>query len=499
MRFCMKEQIFFFSIILSIFFITNVDAAVRPQDYGLLTAKNGEERYWAIYRAHEEAYRIGTSVDYREIDSLSLEIPNNFSPIIINGSQDFRGLKLTVRNNKKDLFLFVFKKESKNIDIPQSIIDGGNFRSIPELRDGVRLLLIKDGSPWVENRSVHDYGAERRDVLLVINGIAQNKTIMPYGNRGVSVPICSYVEVDEKKKKICNLSFIRTIDSKFKTRLISVENVNNVEFSGIQSFTPAEHDQYADGIFAVGGCTNVTFRNIHIEGTYSQPDKHGYGISMNNVWNVKLYNVSGNAQQGLICNSNVSQSYLKKCDINRYDTHCYGRDAVMEDCTFTGMYFPVSSFYGKIVFKRCTFQNSQPVWIRADYNAYVPFDIEIYDCIWYPVKGRDAICYTGKLDKVVNSRKELREKCWPSIKIKGLDVYPSNDLEAIYIFRVGGGDDLNQCVGYMPFIDVKRLNVHDSEIRLDMCNKRVYPLEAPRVKIKQARRSRAKILTESIN
>ena len=488
-----------FVFLLSFILINSVDATVNPKFFGLSTAKNGEERYWAIYRAHEEAYRLGTTVDYREIDNLSIEIPKGASPIIIGGSQDFKGLKISVSNKRKDQYLFVFKKESKGIDIPQSIIDGNDFRSVPELRSGVKLLLIKDGNPWVENRSGHNYGAERRDVLLIINGITQNKAIMPYGNKGVSAPICSYASGDTRKKRISNLTFIRTADSKCKTCLISIENINNVELSNIRCITPEDHDIYADGIISVVGCTNVTYRNIHIEGTYSQPNKHGYGISMNNVWNVKLYNVSGNVQQGLICNNNVNQSYLKKCNINRYDIHCYGRDVVMEDCTFEGMYFPISSFYGKIVFKRCTFKNSQPVWLRADYNAYVPFDIELYDCTWYPVKSRDSICYTGKLDKAVNSRSELRKKSWPSVKIRGLDVYPSEDLKAIYIFRVGGGDDLNQTIGYMPFVDIKRLNVHGSRIGLDICNKRINPSGDTRVKIKQARSSRATVNTSSIN
>lgn len=477
----------------------SVDAAVKPQDHGLLTANNGIERYMALYNAHEEADRLGTVVDYSGIDSISIEIPKKANSILINGSQNFRGLKLTVKNsNVKDFTLFVCKKIAKSIELPQSNIDGNDFRLIPELNRGIVILLIKDTNPWVDNREGHSYGAERRDVLLLNNGIAQNRTIMPYGNEGISVPECSYVEADSKKKKIRNLTFIRTADSHYKTLLISIENINNVELSNIQCLTPEDDTKYGDGIISVRGSTNVTYRNIYIEGTYTQTDKYGYGISMNNVWNVKLYNVRGNASQGLICNSNINQSYLKNCDINRYDIHCYGRDAVMEDCTFRGMYFPVSSFYGRIVFKRCSFVKAQPVWLRADYNAYTPFDIELYDCSWYPVKGRDAICYTGKLNKLVNRREELREKCWPSIKIRGLNVYPSDDLDAIYIFRVGGGDDLNQPIGYMPYVDVKGINVHSPGIKLDVCNKTINPLNETEVKIWQTRSSRAIVRTESI-
>jgi len=349
------NRLTFVSLLLSV--VTySFSSAVRPQNYGLLTASNGIERYMALYNAHEEANRLGTVVDYSGIDSISIEIPKKAKSILINGSQNFRGLKLIVKNNNvKDFTLFVCKKIAKSIELPQSIIDGSDFRLIPELNSGIVILLIKDTNPWVDNREGHNYGAERRDVLLLKNGIAQNRTIMPYGNEGISVPECSYVEADSKKKKIRNLTFIRTTDSQYKTFLFSIENINNVELSNIQCFTPKDESKYADGIISVKGSTNVTFRNINIEGTYTQPDKYGYGISMNNVWNVKLYNVRGNASQGLICNSNINQSYLKNCDINRYDIHCYGRDAVMEDCTFRGMYFPVSSFYGRIVFKRCSF------------------------------------------------------------------------------------------------------------------------------------------------
>lgn len=488
-------------IFLLLFIITSsVNASVKPQDYGLLTAQNGIERYMALYNAHEEANRVGTEVDYSGIDSISIEIPKKAKSILINGSQNFKGLILTVKNsNVKDLTLFVYKRIAKSIDLPQSIIDGNDFRIIPELNKGVIILLIKDANPWVDNREGHNYGAERRDVLFLKNGLAQNSTIMPYGNEGVSVPECSYVNADPQKKKIRNLTFIRTADSQYKTLLISIENINNIELSNIQCITPEDDTKYGDGIISVRGSTNVTFRNINIEGTYTRSDKYGYGISMNNVWNAKLYNIRGNVSTGLICNSNINQSYLKNCDINRYDIHCYGRDAVMENCTFRGLNFPVSSFYGRIVFKRCSFVKAQPVWIRADYNAYTPFDIELYDCSWYPVKGRDAICYTGKLNKLVSRREELREKCWPSIKIRGLDVYPSGDLAAIYIFRVGGGDDLNQPIGYMPYVDVKGINVHSPGIKLDICNKTINPLNETVVKIRQTRSSRAIVRTESIS
>ena len=321
---------------------------------------------------------------------------------------------------------------------------------------------------------------------------------MPYGNEGMSVPECRYVEADSKKKKIRNLTFIRTADSQYKTLLISIENINNIELSNIQCFTPEDKTKYGDAIISVKGSTNVTYRNIYIEGMYTQSDKYGYGLTMNNVWNVKLYNVRGNVSQGLICNSNINHSYLKSCDINRYDIHCYGRDAVLEDCTFRGMYFPVSSFYGRIIFKRCSFVKAQPVWLRADYNAYTPFDIELYDCSWYPVKGKNAICYTGMLNKLVSRREELREKCWPSIKIRGLDVYPPDDLDAIYMFRVGGGDALNQPIGYMPYVDVKGINVHSPGVKLDVCNKTINPLNETEVKIMQTRSSRAVVRIESI-
>jgi len=488
-----------FNIVLFFFTTYTVGATVRPQNYGLLKAKSGEERYWALYKAHNEANRLGTTVDYSGIGSLSIEIPQNAKPIIIDESQDFKGLKLTVKNNWKNHYLFVCSRTAKNIEVPQSIIDRGDFRSVPELKYGVKLLLIKDAKPWVEHRKGHNYGAIRRDVLLLINGIAQNKTITPYGNQGVSLPECRYVEADLKPKKIGNLTFIRSDGSKYMTFLISVANINNIELYDIQCYTPEDDSKYGDNIIVVDCSANVTYRNITIEGMYTQDDKYGYGISMNNVWNVKLYNVSGNVKQGIICNSNINKSFLKNCKINRYDIHCYGRDAEMEDCTFKGMYFPVASFYGKIVFRRCSFVNSQPVWIRADYNAYVPFDIEIYDCFWYPVKGRDALCYAGELDNEVNGRLELCKKYWPSIKVRGLNVYPSDKLNAIYVFRVGGDVDSEQTVGYLPFVDIEGLNVHGMGMDLSVCNKKIKTSQKPRIRIKQKRGSRAKVQTKSFS
>ncbi len=472
-------------------------ASVSPISYGIKDNKTGVERYWTLYKTHMEALRLNTTVDYEGIDSLEIEIPADAKSIPLGYETDFKGLVITVLNNSKDIPLFSRINKVHGVDVPKAIVDGNNFKNIPELKSGVILLVIKDNIFWVEKGKGASYSATRTDVRLLINGIAQNTNVASYNNEN-SNPDYRYYISDNNQKSIKNLTFIRKEGSEKKTFLLKVYGDNNLELSNITISTPEDRTKNADDIISISHSTHVTLRDVKINGTYSQTNKYGYGITLDCIWDVKCYNISGDAKWGLFGNNNINKSYLKNCSINRYDIHCYGRDITMEDCVFNDWHLELASVYGKIVYKRCTFNKYQPLWMRADYNSYVPFDIEIIDCIWYPTRNRNAICHLATLQKESNSRNELSAKNLPNIKIRGLKIYPDEYSKTVYLFKVNEDSYLEQQLGHLSKIDIKGLEFADSNVTFELCNKPVKLKNKLKYKLKPKRRSNVKVKTNNL-
>lgn len=467
----------------------DTDAVIRkgsisPKDMGLENAKNDIERYWIIYNTHVEAARKNLLVDYSGIDSLKIELPPNAKSIRVEGSIDFKGLKLYIKNSSKNMFLFIMNNKKKNIVIPQEIVDGDDFTSIPELRSGTYQLILSDKNAWVENREGHNYGHIRKDIRLIIDGKAQNKTVMPYGDKSNTEVLSCYAEVDTTSKVLSNLTFIRSSDSENNTYFMRANYMDNVELRNMSFYTPEIDGRYADHIISINDCTNIIFRNVTIQGTYSQRRKYGYGISMDNVWNVRCYNLRGDAKWGVWGNNNVNTSYLKGCNLNRYDIHCYGRDITMEDCYIHDMGLSVASVYGEIIYRRCTLYHIEPVSIRADYNSYVPFDLKLADCKWYPTEKQNAIANMGRLDSKGNKRSELERKCWPNISISNLEVIHTPETKQVYLYRVNSDVELSHKIEYLSIIDIN--GIHGNAVNMDICNEPVRVMNNTQICIKAA-------------
>lgn len=75
----------FFSIVfwLSIGFVAD-GKTYNPLKYGLREANNAEERYWILYRTHEEALRNNGSVNYAGIDTIEIDIPKGARPRLLS-------------------------------------------------------------------------------------------------------------------------------------------------------------------------------------------------------------------------------------------------------------------------------------------------------------------------------------------------------------------------------------------------------------------------------
>ena len=426
-------------------------------DYGLIGAKSGEERFWVLYNAHADALKKNYTLDYSGIRSLDIEIPANAKSIPVSNRTDFQGMSLQVTNNKKkDFCLFVLENQAKEIKVAKRYFSSLDFSDYPELRKGTVLLVVHDDTPWVKNRIGFNYGAMRYDILLLNNGRSENNPISSYYNE-VSIPRCSFVLVTTKKKYFRNINFYRTPSSTQKTFLLRVKYQNNIELNDIKLFTPKNEILYGDHIISLDHCTNVSLKRILVDNTYSKKDKFGYAFSLNNVWNTKVSEILATAPWGVFVNSNVNKAVISKCNINRFDLHCYGRDYYFDKCVISSG-IPIGSFLGTMSFKKCTFRGSLPCYYRYDYNSYHPFNLEFDHCTIEMDNNYHCFMYYSQLSNDENSRPELRRKSLPNITIKDCDVMLSSGLTSFDIIYMGNNYYQSSLSG-INYIKIKGLNV----------------------------------------
>ena len=394
--------------------------SISPKSFGLSQAKTGVERYQVLLKTHQVAVKAGVNVDYSGIKGIEIEIPEKFTPIPLTQYNDFKGCVINVKNSKKVVSLFAASHKGKAVTVPKVQIDAGTFKSIPELAHGTVLLMIDDGNLWVQNRKGYNYGHQRKDILLIENGKAINRTVMPYNNQA-SNPKCTYVNANERPIVVRNLVVNRLSASSFITYVLSIDGYNDVRISGVTINTP-QSELNGDAAINVKNSTNITLTDIAINGTYSQRDKYGYGISLNNVWNFKAKRLYGKGNWGIFGNNNVNTATLEDSEINRFDIHCYGRNASFKNVKFFDLYNQFSSMYGNVTFENCEFKIFIPVLIETSYNAYTEFDVNINDCVFYTTAKKNYLVNTGSLSGEENSRPELKVKKLPKVRVKGLKV-----------------------------------------------------------------------------
>lgn len=431
---------------------------VSPFQFGLSDAKTGEERYEVLLKTHRAALAAGMDVDYSGIKSIEIEIPSNFTTIPLTQNNDFKGCEIIVKNTTKKVCLFSAVEKGQTISLDKALIDAGRFTSVPELRRGKWLLLIEDMNPWVKNRRGYSYGHQRKDVLLVENGKAKNVVVMPYDNDN-SIPVCKYVPVGKKPLVIKNLTVSRDKASSFITNVLSVDGYDGVQLYDITINTP-ESDMTGDAALRFLNSTNVTLNDVNINGTYSQLNHSGYGISLNNIWNFKAIRLFGKGKWGIFGSNNVNKATIKHSEINRFDIHCYGRDVSFSDVKFFDLYNQFSSVYGAIRFSDCVFDSFIPVLIESSYNSYVPVDVFISHCVFNLAKSRNYFISAGKIDGCENERTELHGKYWPNVYINGLSVSVPDGVRDMYLFFVTG-DKTGEIDGF------NTVNIRDVSFQYD--------------------------------
>ncbi len=434
------------------------DEPMNPVSFGLLDLTDAKQRYEILSLFHEEAFNQHRPVSYKGIDTLYLEVPDDARPLPLTYNTDFAGVVIFIRNDsEKDITLFTLDgdKPLKEIAVDKQMLKNGDFRSHPELQVGDYLLVVNDRNPWTE-RTGYGYKVYRSDLVYVSNGIGRNQTVTGYDNAAAD-PKYSYVPVNDLPKDIQNITIHRGRNEKHKTYCFRISNQNNVTLRNVHITTPKTKFN-ADGAITLSNCANCTVQDVTVDSTYSYPGGYGYAISMNNTLNTTFVRFKADAAWGVFGTNNVNNVTLRECDVNRFDIHCYGRDAHLINCTLRNKQTQFSSMYGEVTFDSCYFKDCIPVRIRSSYNAYTPFDIKIRHCTFDVTLRHHALVNVMLLSTEANKRQELAPRCWPNVYIEDLTVnMPFLTRKLQVVDPTGTVSECKKAVDYMQRIEINGL------------------------------------------
>ena len=431
---------------------------ISPLDFGLREATSGIGRYYAIYNAHREALYRGCEVSYKGIESIDIELPSAWKSIPLGAHTDFGGVVINVTNRAHHGALFSLVNEAKQIEMDKALVDAGDFSSLHELAHGTHLLVLQDKHPWTE-RQGFGYNAFRSDIVIVCDGRGQNTTVAPWNTDSTQLK-AFYYDVDTVQKQICNLTMHRTKECTFRTTCVGIGGQLNVKIEHVRVTTPRSK-MIADGVFSVSNSARVLFADDTVHGTYSgygRTRNYGYAFSMNNVYDARFERVEAWGNWGVFGTNNLNTTTLVDCNIDRFDIHCYGRDAHLVRCTLKGRQTSLTSFYGTVTLDSCHFIDYTPVAVRASYNAYPPFDAVIRNCVFELTPRYHAIVCVNMLDSATNSRPELAEKCFPNLYVDGLTVVVPWTVRHLDIYNPDGNKDcLGREYGHIEDVDIRGL------------------------------------------
>lgn len=436
MRFFIRKILIVFNLFAPFIYTEGAEAkTVYVRDYGILNAKNSVEAYWILLRCHQDAVAEGCFLSYRGINNINLELPQDVISIPLPDKTDFAGVTIRVENRVKDIALFSKTATFTSVRVKKEEIDEGSF-SEGCLTRGKILLAVADETPWVNNRKGTSDQVIRKDILLLERGKTEMRPISPYSNEE-SFPICEYCNVGIIRKEFKNLCFIRSANSNHITYLIKIRGQYNMLIKNVRTKTPESNNMFADGIISIDNSVKIIVDNLDIEGAYSQKDRFGYGIIINNVYDIALKKIKARTRWGFFCSNNVQNVRIEDCDVNRVDLHCYGKNFECKNCNFEGRDIPFSSVYGTVKFEKCQFTQGLPLYLRQEYNANTPFSVIWDKCVFNFHKGSNSLIGVNGLSKEKPSRGELAHKNLPNIMIKDCRINLPDNVNSWNIIKTG--------------------------------------------------------------
>ena len=402
-----------------------------------------------LVEIHNIAYNAGDDVVYPANQVFNIEVTlinsDNAKTIKLTPNTNFNGCTFNVKNvTGVTATLFTLSTPNSqvhSVTITKNLLTYGAYvtGSGGEMDSHTKLLVVKDQNLWTTRTEGEDPYFYRRDILLVVNNIVQNNPISTYNN-AASSPSCTYFDVTESQKTICNATINRTFDSTSVTRVLLLHRQYNVSVENIEVNTPTPVTLLNDEMFMVIDSAKISFTDISITNTYSDINNWGYGFYMNNVWDSSFEGLTATAVWGIFGTKNINVVSLADCDINRFDIHCYGRDVTCEGCTFHNnnrehTFNRFSSLFGTLMYNSCIFYMFRPIKIDHNYNAYTPFDLVINDCTVTIPADNNYLFEIPHFRNDINSRPELQEKCLPNIDISNLAMNVVSGVTNFYFMK----------------------------------------------------------------
>lgn len=493
-------------------------------------AANSKTLFQELKSIHEGARNSNTPIVYpnsvtgnpnKKIQLTLLSETETIVPIKSPRQVDFNGwtIEITVsnqwniNNTVQTPYLFVLgeNRESEELSVSgirKSAIDAGCFTDISQLNSGTKLVFVKDSTPWTfRNETPNSYWSGgvfstpwanwneneskiRTDILLVKNGMAINRPIAPYDSMQ-STPVVTYMNANEDQAYFKNLTFNRSASCCKVINLAFIGRLNNVIVQNIHVTTASTNSLTNDACLTMTKITNLTIQNYDINKTYSSVSNHGYGLSMNCIWNliIKDSHATGPMWGVLGCND-LNYVRLENCSLNRFDIHCYGRDVTCINCLFqndnyianlpssasgsssiNNNYNRLSSFYGTLSYHNCTFNGFYPLLTDYTYNVYSDYDIFIENCSMKIYLSETAFLFRmGFWAAPLNHRQKHIRKCWPNVFIDGLTISLRTDITTVYMFSLIDRETQNPAhpeaaikepIYYTSYLHVKNLRIQD--------------------------------------
>lgn len=431
--------------------------------------RNGVDSLNALAEFHKTYIFKDVTIVYPARKTIHITITPGAPTIWLSHRTDFNGCTLVVRNNSKDHLLFALAwpdATAKDTPVGPKAIDSGDFSQNPSLSKGNKMVVVEDKTPWVSQRQGYGTSAIRRDIMIIRDGKAQGTVTAPYQTPSTSI-LSKAMNISESEKSFQNLTLKRASGSTRVTNLLAVSLENNVIIKNINIITPNNHKnkpKEGDRAISIANSAQVLLSDITIQGTYSDYNKVGYGIALENIRDCTICRLKAVAHWGVFGNNNINNITLEDCDINRFDIHCYGRDITFHNCIFRNelddinTYNQFSSVFGTILFENCRFLHFYPVLHESSYNAYTGYNLVMRNCYMELDGNHNCIISAGKLENSTNSRPELKEKCWPNITIDGLTL-KTNGIADFYLFKPMGGNNYSKKLEHLSDISIRNVSL----------------------------------------
>ena len=322
------------------------------------------------------------------------------SSIRANKSQEIKITKNISRNTKLDIDLnnciFVFDSNNAKIKIEYKHEEEYSFfqkieieknnsvkNSIFNLLPNNTFIRIVDNAPW----SISPRQVDRVDINVKL---FKNFLIRPFytsyltnDNYDIRTrKLDNYSEwknfkisinFPKNSSELSNLGMFVITRDNFKIENLTVETTENSSFTST----------YRGAMFIIDDCYNINIFNVtgnNFSGlTDTETSSAGYVFEMDDVVKMSLNNVILSGAWGAIGCNRIHQVYVNNCNLNRFDSHSYSSDWIIENSYFNleGIYYP--EFYGTLKIKDCIFDNTL-ICNRGDYQADHFENIHIINC-----------------------------------------------------------------------------------------------------------------------